>query len=349
MSTSHCYTQLHTHCTPCTTGLRVQSRKWTLRRTISERPFSKMISSKKWQSWAEERYIFMLLFFAAAAYSAQLVYGLFGIRLINTDAYANVSSFFGPGTYLAWWFTATSLLMKGMVDDPPDGNITYHRKAHWEIGTDFLCTVGYVAAAAIWTIVRTIWQDHAELEACLIVLEAGADLSLMHVAATSTRKFSRVLMSLLVAYGITMHQVQPVAVLVAVALGSSSTTATPTADTLTASSTAPTATPGSTSLTASSASVITTAIHYDSNFRLATGVDLFLVAFLSTVWTIAEFPLKGTLRRRVIALLLAACWIFDNALGNYKIMPRTGTKLLSLDQLASLGGAAIVIGWSWKS
>lgn len=301
----------------------------------------------RWRDSADSWYVYMILFYAFIAYSGGLFFEVFGLRPNDPGAYASVSPFYGPGGYLAWWLMATSVVMKGPVECAA-GN------AHWENGADLLSTLYYVAAATICSIIRIFHRHDAELEAGLTVLEAGADFGLIHVFVTTTKASTRGSSMLLAVFGVMIHQASPIPELQVAGLSKSvpsAASAVVKSAPSTAGTVAATLT-SSTELNSSSSSAISaiaSRAFASRDFKLAAVLNLFLVALLTLVWTLG-FPLKQPKwRRLLVVFLLLILWLSSNDFGTYAIMPRTEVELIGLDQLASLGGAILVVGWSWKA
>lgn len=235
---------------------------------------------------------------------------MFGLRPQDAAAYADISAWFGPGAYLAWWLTASSVLLKGAAEDPTGAVIGSDQDGHWDVGADLLSSTYYVAAVATWSIVQAFRREYAELDAGLIVLEAAADLGLVYVMTTTTKRCSKIAALSFFVFSILVHHASPIHQVVDASVKRSSVVPNP---------------------------------------KLAVGVSLLVVALSTLVEISVTLPLKTKVRRSLTAFVLAALWLFSNELGTYAIIPHTGAGIINLDQLGPLVGALLVIGWSWKA
>lgn len=152
----------------------------------------------------------VLLPYATVTYTSILCFELYGLRPSNAEAYSDVSSFFGPGAFLAWWLTALSVVMRPDSPEAPP-----NRSWLWRLiyRPDIVTSVVYLIFVAINTIIRVVPRSRnlAEVDAGLTVLEAGADLSIMYLFFTITEGFTRVLTLGLLTASIVIHHVPPVA------------------------------------------------------------------------------------------------------------------------------------------
>ncbi|KEQ90566.1 hypothetical protein AUEXF2481DRAFT_704194 [Aureobasidium subglaciale EXF-2481] len=253
-------------------------------------------------------YICMVLIGTLMTYSGRLLFQLFDLCPQDAAAYADISAWFGPGAYLAWWLTAASVLLKRVLKFLAGPDIGTNRDDHWDVGADFLSSTFYVAAVAVWSIVQASRREYAELDAGLIVLEAAADLGLIYVLTTTTKRSSRLAALSFFVFSILVHNAPPIHKVVDPPVKRSSAV---------------------------------------PNHRLAVGVSLLVIAIYASVEAFVTFPLEPKVGKILIAFVLGALWIFSNELGTYAIIPHTGARIVSIDQLGPLGGALLVIGWSW--
>lgn len=102
----------------------------------------------------------VLLLFAAVTYTSLLCFELYGLRPSHLDAYSHVSSFFGPGSYLAWWLTALSVIMC-----PASSEVMSNHSWLWRLmhRPDIVTSALYILFVAFNTILRTILQSQISL------------------------------------------------------------------------------------------------------------------------------------------------------------------------------------------
>ena len=304
-----------------------------------------------WLEPAGRRYIYILLSVPLLSYTSNLVFEILRLHPIDPVDYKSVSPAFGLGTYLAWWVTATSVLIRGPSEDAEGHSgsiIVTVRNANWTINADLLTAVGYVAAVAVWSIVLAVRQEYAELEAGLVVLEAAADLCMIHVITTTDTNFTRLVATSLLALSIMVHGASPIPELQSGALHTSVAAATRAASifgTVAAKFAASVETPSHSRQARSTASSTAST---SPNYGLTVLITIFTVAFVAEVMRSADFPLKGSRRMGVTAFCLAALWVSHFAnFGTYAIMPYTEVDIVSFDQLAPLGVAILIVGWDW--
>lgn len=170
----------------------------------------------RWRVSADRWYLYVMLFYSSVAYSGILALDRFHLRPADDAAFQSVSPFFGPGVYLAWWLTTSSVLMRCLVEEPAGGTTESDRDfssqsatgrdSGLKYGADLISAIYYVAGVAIWSIYQIFHKNHAELVAGLVVLEAGADFCIVHILTTNTTAFSRIVALSLLLYSIQTHQ-----------------------------------------------------------------------------------------------------------------------------------------------
>lgn len=276
-----------------------------------------MVKFSRWRASADRWYFYAMLFYSFIAYSGNLAFDQFHLRPTDDAAYQSVSSFFGPGAYLAWWFTASSVLMKCPVEKPaagfigsdqnsssqdsPDQNALSQsapgQDSGLEYGWDLISTTCWVAIVAIWSIYRIFHPNHAELAAGLVMLEAGADFCIFHILTMKTTTLTRIVALFLFVYSIQIHQA-----------------------------------------------------FISPNHPLGGIVNVCVALLLTWVWNFSDWPLKLQPRRLLTVFMLVVLWFFHLLdFGTYAIMPRTEVEFISLDQLAPFIGAILAIIWSWRA
>ncbi|KAF5870463.1 uncharacterized protein Bfra_009850 [Botrytis fragariae] len=170
----------------------------------------------RWRASADRWYLYVMLFYSFVAYSGILVLDRFHLRLTDDTSFKSISPFFGPGVYLAWWFTASSVLMRCPVEEPASGitesdqNLSSQAATDQNLGmkygADLISATYYVAGVAIWSIYQIFHKNHAELAASLVVLEVGADFCTVHILTIKATAFSRNVALGLLIYSIQAHQ-----------------------------------------------------------------------------------------------------------------------------------------------
>jgi hypothetical protein len=272
----------------------------------------------------------VFLCYSLIAYLGNLLLDLFGRRPTDPTAYASVSSFYGPGVYLAWYLVAASILIKRAGDaknesdrksgeelPPNDANNESHRRregdlpsddakdeSHWMIGGDLLGVFYYVVVAFVWCFVQIFLRNDAELEAGLVILEAAADMIVMYVFLSASWYGWKILAILSLASSVWFHDMLEVLIL---------------------------------------------------NYHTPAVITMFLVVAVTSVWYGNTLIPDGIGKRRLLVLAyLTTLWL-GNGIGTYHPMPRAGEhlvaldELLVLDQLAPLCGAVVSVVWSWKT